>query len=123
MAHEQTMESILRTITKLSEREDDAAQIPDCEQCGYKMSLLATLAQICNRPTLNVFRCVPCSSIYSSRYAAWSLVLFVRNAKLSHRPLRNLLRVANSGRSNLNDFLCYYLSFLDPLDAARVTSS
>jgi hypothetical protein len=67
MAHEQIMESILRTITKLSEREDDAAQIPDCEQCGYKMSLLATLAQICDRSTLNVLRCVPCRRVAYTR--------------------------------------------------------
>jgi hypothetical protein len=66
MAQKLTMGSILRTIRELSEREDGTAQIPDCEQCGFKMNLLATLAQICDRPTLNVFRCVPCNRIAST---------------------------------------------------------
>jgi hypothetical protein len=83
MAQKQTMESMLRTIRELSERKDDAAQTPDCGQCGFKMSLLATLAQISNRPTLNVFRCVPCSRIASTP-RIWTDTLVRAKNELRH---------------------------------------
>jgi len=72
MAQEQSMETILRIIREIWERDgaiepssksSPVADGPSCEQCGSEMSALATLARIVDRPMLRVFKCTPCSRI------------------------------------------------------------
>jgi len=75
MAQEQSMETILRIIREIWERDgaiepssksapaQHTADTLSCEQCGHEMSVLATLARIVDRPMLRIFKCTPCSRI------------------------------------------------------------